>query len=298
MSGIVRKFVSSGVVTDGTLGDRQIRVVASDRTIDRVKDIMVPEGCILDGYKTNPIFLFNHNPAEPVGNATVAVQNGRVEALVNFAPKGVSTKADEICALYKAGVLRAVSVGFEPIEYEPTDDGGKRYTKWALMELSGVSVPANPNALTIERSQKAATAGTPQKAASWWPRDLTKAERDELKERREIRAQGPLRSLEGEALSAWLRAEFPGLDQDEAFKERLRQRTGMTLHERFMERKRESDFAKRHDKVEVLRSETRETITAEVRSPPPYISAAHWCAEIRARDEERARELMLRGWRR
>ena len=156
------KYVSGSVLADSTLGERQIRVVASDPTVDRVKDVMVPEGCVLDGYKSNPIFLFNHDPHSPVGNAAVAVQNNRVEALVDFAPKGISAKADEICALYKSGVLRAVSVGFQPIEYEPIKDGGTRYTKWALMELSGVSVPANPNAITLERSM-----ATSSKAASW-----------------------------------------------------------------------------------------------------------------------------------
>jgi len=156
------KYVSGSVLADNMLGERQIRVIASDPTVDRVKDIMVPEGCVLDSYKANPIVLFNHDPSAPIGNAAVAVQNGRVEALIDFAPKGISTKADEICALYKTGVLRAVSVGFQPIEYEQIKDGGVRYNKWALMELSGVSVPANSNAVTIERSMATST-----KAASW-----------------------------------------------------------------------------------------------------------------------------------
>jgi HK97 family phage prohead protease len=160
------KYVSGSVLAaDDTLGERQIRVIASDPTIDRVKDVMVPEGCVLDSYKNNPIFLFNHDPAMPIGNATVAIKNGRVEALVDFAPKGISAKADECCALYKAGVLRAVSVGFQPIEAEPIKDGGMRYNKWALMELSGVAVPANPNAITVERSLETATMTT--KASSW-----------------------------------------------------------------------------------------------------------------------------------
>ncbi len=116
MNNIIHKFVAA--VADNTLGERQIRVIASDPTVDRVKDIMVPEGCVLDSYKSNPIVLFNHDPSAPIGNAAVAVQNGRVEALIDFAPKGVSVKADEVCALYKNNVLRTVSVGFQPIEYE------------------------------------------------------------------------------------------------------------------------------------------------------------------------------------
>ena len=32
-------------------------VVASDPTLDRTKDVMRPEGCILDNYNQNPIVL-------------------------------------------------------------------------------------------------------------------------------------------------------------------------------------------------------------------------------------------------
>lgn len=148
----IRKFVQGAVVADETLGERQIRVIASDPTVDRVKDIMVPEGCVLDNYKSNPIVLANHDRDHPIGNAAPVVQNGRLEAVIDFAPKGISAKADEYCGLYKAGVLRAVSVGFDPIAEEPIKGGGVRYVKWELMELSCVSVPANPAAVVIARA--------------------------------------------------------------------------------------------------------------------------------------------------
>ena len=160
-----RKFVSGAVVADSTLGERQIRVVASDPTVDRVKDIMVPAGCVLDGYAKNNIVLADHDPKCPIGNAEIVITPERVEALITFAPKGISAKADEYCGLYKSGVLKAVSVGFQPIEYEPINKSdGVRYVKWALMELSCVAVPANPNAITIERSMPTQTT---TKAASW-----------------------------------------------------------------------------------------------------------------------------------
>jgi Caudovirus prohead serine protease len=159
-----RKFISGAVIADSTLGERQIRVVASDPTVDRAKDVMVPKGCVTDGYAKNNIFLADHDPTKAIGNAEIIITPQRVEAVVTFAPKGISTLADERCALYKAGVLKAVSVGFQPIEWEPIKDtGGLRYTKWELLELSGVAVPCNPNAITIERSLNGAGA----KAPSW-----------------------------------------------------------------------------------------------------------------------------------
>jgi phage head maturation protease len=97
--------------------------------------------------------LCQHNRNQPIGTwPSIEVKNGRLEALGEFAPEGVSELADEYCALAKSGVIKAVSVGFIPLVREPIREGGWRYKQWELIELSLVSVPANPNALVIERS--------------------------------------------------------------------------------------------------------------------------------------------------
>lgn len=146
---IVRKFLGAS-----TLGERQIRAVASDETLDRAGDIMVPSGCVLDAYRKNNIVLANHDPSQPIGTADVDVSASRLLATINFAPLGASAKADEFCALAKAGVLNAVSVGFSPISSTPIKGGGRRYTAWEFLEISIISVPANSNALIIERSAR------------------------------------------------------------------------------------------------------------------------------------------------
>jgi HK97 family phage prohead protease len=147
-----RKFAQGSIVADGSLGERQIRVIASDSSVDRTNDIMVPEGCVLTNYRNNPIVLADHDSTRPIGTAVPVIRNGRVEAVIDFAPKGISAKADEYCGLAKAGIIRAVSVGFDPLEFEPIQGGGYKYNKWELMELSVVAVPANPNALIVGRS--------------------------------------------------------------------------------------------------------------------------------------------------
>jgi phage head maturation protease len=76
--------------------------------------------------------------------------------VINFAPKGVLEIADETCALAKAGVLNAVSIGFRPLKSEPLRTGGQKFTKWELLELSIVSVPANPSALVVQRAHPGA----------------------------------------------------------------------------------------------------------------------------------------------
>jgi HK97 family phage prohead protease len=145
VAGHVTKFL-------GAVGERQIRVIASDATPDRMGDVLEPGGCQLDDFRRNPIMLAQHDSNQPIGSwPSIQVNGGRLEALGEFAPEGVSELADEYCRLAKAGILRAVSVGFMPISYEPLRGGGLRFTKWDLVELSLVSVPANPNALVIER---------------------------------------------------------------------------------------------------------------------------------------------------
>jgi HK97 family phage prohead protease len=149
---ILRKFVR--VDNDVKLGERQIRIIASDATPDLAKDIMVPTGCDLENYRNNPIILAQHDPDHPIGKAVVEIFNGRVEALIDFPPAGISAKADEYCGLAKNDIIRAASVGFEGIETEPIKGGGIKYNKWRLLEISLVSVPCNPGALVIARSAK------------------------------------------------------------------------------------------------------------------------------------------------
>jgi HK97 family phage prohead protease len=147
-----RKYMFAPVVLDPALNERQIMVVASDPTLDRAKDVMNPAGCVLDHYLENPVVLASHDPTQPIGNAKPVIRNGRVEALIDFAQAGISAKADEWCGLAKSGVIRAVSVGFDPIEFKPNKSGGYDYDKWELMEISLVAVPANPGARIIARA--------------------------------------------------------------------------------------------------------------------------------------------------
>jgi HK97 family phage prohead protease len=134
------------------LGDRQIRVMASTQSPDRADDVMVPAACRLDGYRKNPIVLWQHDGSQPVGTADVSIVAGGLAAVITFAAKGLSAIADMACALYKSRVLRAISIGFNPLDWEPRGSkGGLKYTSWELLEISCVSVPCNENALTIER---------------------------------------------------------------------------------------------------------------------------------------------------
>ncbi len=146
------KLFAGQVVADGALGDRQIRVVANSGRSDRVKDVLVAKGCHLENYSANPIVLADHDPTKPIGNFEPEIKDERVEGIITFAPAGVSAKADEYCGLYKAGVLKTVSVGFREIAAEPIKGGGYRFAEWELMELSCVAVPCDPGAVVTART--------------------------------------------------------------------------------------------------------------------------------------------------
>jgi HK97 family phage prohead protease len=155
----VRKFLDGDVVADSALGAREIRVIASTQTVDRQGDVIVvdPAACDMRGYLKNPIVLASHDTAHPVGTARPKIVGNRLEATIVFAPAGVSSLADTWCGLTKAGVVRGVSIGFAPIESEPIAGGGygaRKFTRWELLEISLVAVPANAEALVVARSHR------------------------------------------------------------------------------------------------------------------------------------------------
>lgn len=131
--------------------------VLSDDTLDRYGDVIDAQGWDLRNFKKNPIALFGHSGSFPIGNWTnIRVEGNKLIATLKLASKGTSDRIDELINLVEQGILRAVSVGFRPLESEPIDPkkpyGGQLYTKQELLETSLVSVPANPAALALAKS--------------------------------------------------------------------------------------------------------------------------------------------------
>ena len=129
----------------------------SDETPDRMGDIIEAAGWDLEQFNKNPVALFNHNPDFIVGKwHKLRIQGKALRGHLELAPKGTSPRINEIRKLVEAGILKAVSVGFRPIDYTPLNPkqlfGGSRFTKQELVETSLVAVPANPNALAIAKS--------------------------------------------------------------------------------------------------------------------------------------------------
>ncbi len=149
-------------------GGRTLRFIASDETPDRVGDIIEVSGWNLSSYKKNPVVLWGHDTSTvpPIGKA-VNVRRGRkpngepaLYANIEFAPEEAHPFAETVYQLAKRGYLNAVSVGFLPRKTKELSDKeksalgmppyGQMYSEADLLEISVVSVPANPSALVSQ----------------------------------------------------------------------------------------------------------------------------------------------------
>lgn len=154
--------------TTKAIGDRQIRVVVSTGDVDRGGEVIDPAGIDFTAYRKNPVVLYQHDHDTPIARCVqIGVVNGRIEALAQFPPEGASSKSDEVYNLIKAGVLNAVSIGFIPKTWEPIEGSkfSRRFTTCECLEFSVVSVPANSNALILERKMGQQTE---EKRVSLW----------------------------------------------------------------------------------------------------------------------------------
>jgi HK97 family phage prohead protease len=133
-------------------------VTCSTGDTDRAGEIVDQDGIDLSAYRSNPVVLWQHDTRTPIARAIdIGVSGGKLSARVRWPPQGVSAKADEIRGLVKAGIISAVSIGFTPLETIPLDKanpkkGPQKYVRCELGEFSFVSVPANPNALVVQRA--------------------------------------------------------------------------------------------------------------------------------------------------
>ncbi len=127
---------------------RQIEGIASTPTPDRADDIVDPMGA---QFALPMPLLWQHDSRQPVGNVTFAKPNAegipfRAQIADVSEPGRLKDRLDEAWQSVKAGLVRAVSIGFQAIDMEPIKNGGWRFTKWEWLELSLVTIPANVEA--------------------------------------------------------------------------------------------------------------------------------------------------------
>lgn len=147
----------------GDPSDRKIRFIASTDGVKRDGNRVRNDGWDLTNFRKNPAMLWAHDygsddrpPAPPIGSwsneEVIRWQGG--DALAMTATFANHRDADVIYNLYLEGHLRAVSIGWTPLEYEPILDEDGRQVGWdmtrnELLECSCVPIPADPDALIV-----------------------------------------------------------------------------------------------------------------------------------------------------
>jgi HK97 family phage prohead protease len=159
-SGVAQTRATASLIikAEGGDGPRRITFVASDETVDRYGDIIRASGWQLDNFRKNPVLLFGHDTRSVIGKVEpIGVEGTRLMAHAQLADAGSNALADATWALIEQEMLRAASVGFMPLATPlPIYDSdrhltGFEYIAQELLELSVVSVPANPNALALAK---------------------------------------------------------------------------------------------------------------------------------------------------
>jgi HK97 family phage prohead protease len=131
---------------------RIISGVATTPTVDRVGDIIDPLGVKFE----NPLaFLWQHRHDQPIGECKFSkpTKDGidfQARIASTDEPGTLKDRLDEAWQSIKMGLVRAVSIGFRPIEYAFMESGGIRYNECEVYELSAVTIPANSDALITQ----------------------------------------------------------------------------------------------------------------------------------------------------
>lgn len=146
----VEKFLSNG--------RRTIRGLANSGKMDRVGDIVDPRG----GAWTLPVpLLWQHRHDEPIG--WVRSIEARADGLWISAElaEGIG-KSDQAWQMIEAGLVDSYSIGFHGRDWSPLAGGGKRFTDWELVEVSVVTIPADPAAKIARSSPVTVSSGRPR----------------------------------------------------------------------------------------------------------------------------------------
>lgn len=154
--------------------DGKMFAIASDDTLDRHGDSIGQDTWDLKNFKKNPVLLLSHQyHLPPIGIAkNIKIQDGKLVFEPIF--HTITQAAKEVGEMFEKGFMNAFSVGFMP-----KGDGSKGKYLNELLEISAVSVPANPNALILERSieQKG-------EVDEWLKKEIV--EKEEVKEENDV----------------------------------------------------------------------------------------------------------------
>jgi len=131
------------------------RFVISTENPDRDKDVIHVDGWRFENFNKNPVVLFGHNyRGLPVAvGSPPTVEGFKVLSNADFAASRVDAFAETVRQYVKAKVLRACSVGFDPMKWMYNEERrGYDFVEHELLEWSIVPVPANAECIQLAKS--------------------------------------------------------------------------------------------------------------------------------------------------
>ena len=128
---------------------RVIEGIASTPAPDRYGDVVEPMGA---KFALPMPLLWQHDAHKPVGTVEFAkpTKSGipfKARLAQVDEPGVLKDRVDEAWQSLKAGLVRAVSIGFRALEHSYMEGGGVHFRSWEWMELSLVTIPANSEAV-------------------------------------------------------------------------------------------------------------------------------------------------------
>ena len=150
--------------------DRRMTFVASDETRDSYGTVLPVSEWNLERYNNNGIVGYAHNlygsysadPEYVIGRGHARIEGTELRIDIGCEPEGTNEIADKVWRKLQFGSLNGVYVGFDAQgahwgEGEEAEDGAKPtlyYTGLELLEVSVVTIPANPNAVRRSISEE------------------------------------------------------------------------------------------------------------------------------------------------
>lgn len=160
------RIVAIDFTTRAVEGDAPIiQYIGSDNSEDRYGSVVDPKGADITSYMQSGagVFCFAHRYDIPSIGKCIKLDKkaNKLVFTIQFAVAEFDFAAT-IYRLVKGGYMPGSSIGFIPKEWEEyeakTVTGyfaeNRKYTKWELLELSAVPVPANRNALKLALTDK------------------------------------------------------------------------------------------------------------------------------------------------
>ncbi|MGE0536646.1 MAG: AAA family ATPase [Pirellulales bacterium] len=150
---------------------RRLTVVISTFDLDSHGTRIDQNGWEFEVFRKNPVIPLAHDDRGFTGSNglpvakglpdTIRVENQKTYMDLEFPEEEVFPLADTVWELARGGFINAVSVGFEPLDWEDVEEDDQDghahtvriYRKQRLLEVSIVTIPSNSNAL-VQRARK------------------------------------------------------------------------------------------------------------------------------------------------